>query len=355
MAKIRYRDGLRLALTEEMTRDPLVFVMGEGIAERGGSFKVTEGLLTQFGPGRVIDTPLSEAGFTGMGAGAAIAGARPVIEILFIDFLLQAMDQVVNQAAKYRFMSGGQGTVPVVFRTQGGAGESLAGQHSQSLEAMFYHVPGLQVVMPSTPYDAKGLLKSAIRSDQPVVFIEHKLLYMTEGEVPDEEYLVPLGVADIKRTGTDVTVVTYSLMTLRCLDAAERLAEEGISVEVVDLRTPSARWICPPSSPRSAGPIGWSWSTKPSSGVASVATSPPRSRRRHSTASWGRSCEWLAGTPPSPSTWACSARPSRPWMTSWPASGQRSAARRSRSTDRSGSSRPRTTQPEIHRWPSRRS
>ena len=172
-----------------------------------------------------------------MGAGAAIAGARPVIEILFIDFLLQAMDQVVNQAAKYRFMSGGQGSVPVVFRTQGGAGESLAGQHSQSLEAMFYHVPGLQVVMPSTPYDAKGLLKSAIRSDQPVVFIEHKLLYMTEGEVPDEEYLVPLGVADIKRTGTDVTVVTYSLMTLRCLDAAERLAEEGISVEVVDLRT----------------------------------------------------------------------------------------------------------------------
>ena len=168
-----------------------------------------------------------------MGAGAAIAGARPVIEILFIDFLLQAMDQVVNQAAKYRFMSGDQGTVPLVIRTQGGAGESLAGQHSQSIEAMFYHVPGLQVVMPSSPYDAKGLLKSAIRSEQPVIFIEHKLLYMTEGEVPDEEYLVPLGSADIKRPGTDVTVVTYSLMTNRCLEAAERLAGEGISVEVV--------------------------------------------------------------------------------------------------------------------------
>jgi pyruvate dehydrogenase E1 component beta subunit len=237
VTKIRYRDALRQALSEEMTRDPLVFCMGEGIAERGGSFKVTEGLLARFGPGRVVDTPLSEAGFTGMGAGAAIAGARPVIEILFVDFLLQAMDQVVNQAAKYTFMSGGQGTVPLVIRTQGGAGESLAGQHSQSLEAMFYHVPGLQVVMPSTPYDAKGLLKSAIRSDQPVVFIEHKLLYMTEGEVPDEEYLVPLGEADIKRSGTDVTVVTYSLMTLRCLEAAERLAEQGISVEVVDLRT----------------------------------------------------------------------------------------------------------------------
>jgi len=237
MTKMRYRDALRIALTEEMARDPLVFIMGEGIAERGGSFKVTEGLLAQFGPGRVIDTPLSEAGFTGMGAGAAIAGARPVIEILFIDFLLQAMDQVVNQAAKYRFMSGGQGTVPLVIRTQGGAGESLAGQHSQSIEAMFYHVPGLQVVMPSSPYDAKGLLKSAIRSEQPVVFIEHKLLYMTEGEVPDEEYLVPLGSADIKRPGTDVTVVTYSLMTNRSLEAAERLAAEGISVEVVDLRT----------------------------------------------------------------------------------------------------------------------
>lgn len=237
MARMKYRDALRIALTEEMERDPLVFCIGEGIAERGGSFRVTEGLLDRFGPTRVIDTPLAEAGFTGLGAGAAIAGARPVVEILFVDFLMLAMDQVVNQAAKYNFMSGGQGRVPLVIRTQGGAGESLAAQHSQSLEAMFYHVPGLKVVMPSTPADAKGLLKASIRDDDPVVFIEHKLLYMTEGEVPDEDYLIPLGRADVKRAGTDVTVVTYSLMTLRCLEAAERLAERGISVEVVDLRS----------------------------------------------------------------------------------------------------------------------
>jgi pyruvate dehydrogenase E1 component beta subunit len=237
MTKMRYRDALRAALEEEMERDPLVFCMGEGIAERGGSFKVTEGLLARFGPRRVVDTPLAEAGFTGLGAGAAIAGARPVIEILFVDFLMLAMDQVVNQAAKYRFMSGGQGSVPLVVRTQGGGGEALAAQHSQSLEALFYHVPGLKLVMPSTPADAKGLLKASIRDDEPVIFIEHKLLYMTEGEVPDDGGLVPLGLAEVKRPGTDVTVVTYSLMTLRCLEAAERLAEKGISVEVVDLRT----------------------------------------------------------------------------------------------------------------------
>jgi pyruvate dehydrogenase E1 component beta subunit len=234
---MRYRDALRAALSEEMERDDRVFVMGEGIAERGGSFKVTEGLLARFGPRRVIDTPLAEAGFVGLGAGAAIAGARPVIEVLFVDFVMLAMDQVVNQAAKYRFMSGDQGSVPLVIRTQGGTGDSLAAQHSQSLEAMFYHVPGLKVVMPSTPRDARGLLKAAIRDDDPVIFIEHKLLYMTEGEVPDAEDTVPLGVADVKRTGSDVTVVTYSLMTLRCLEAAERLAERGIDVEVVDLRT----------------------------------------------------------------------------------------------------------------------
>jgi pyruvate dehydrogenase E1 component beta subunit len=234
---MRYRDALRAALEEEMERDPLVFCMGEGIGERGGSFKVTEGLLARFGARRVVDTPLAEAGFTGLGAGAAIAGARPVIEILFVDFLMLGMDQVVNQAAKYRFMSGGQGSVPLVIRTQGGGGEQLAAQHSQSLEALFYHIPGLKLVMPSTPADAKGLLKSAIRDEEPVIFIEHKLLYMTEGEVPDEPYLTPLGVADVKRAGTDVTVVTYSLMTLRCLEAAERLAERGISVEVIDLRS----------------------------------------------------------------------------------------------------------------------
>jgi pyruvate dehydrogenase E1 component beta subunit len=220
-----------------MTRDPSVFVIGEGIGERGGSYKVTEGLFAEFGPQRVIDTPLSEAGFVGVGAGAAIAGGRPVVEILFIDFLLLAMDQVVNQAAKYRFMSGGQGNVPVVIRTQGGAGNSLAGQHSQSLEAIFHHIPGLKVVMPATPADAKGLLKTAIRDDDPVIFIEHKLLYMTEGDVPEGEHLVPFGKAAIRRAGADVTLVAWSHMVTKCLKAADQLEAEGISVEVIDLRT----------------------------------------------------------------------------------------------------------------------
>jgi pyruvate dehydrogenase E1 component beta subunit len=237
MARMKYRDALRTALQEEMAADETVFCVGEGIGERGGSYKVTDGLIAEFGKGRVIDTPLSEAGFVGLGVGAAIAGQRPVVEILFIDFLLQAMDQVVNQAAKYRFMSGGEGRVPLVIRTQGGAGNSLAGQHSQSLEALYYHVPGLKVVMPSTPRDAKALLKAAIRDEDPVIFIEHKLLYMTEGEVPDEPYEIPLGQAEIKRPGSDVTLVTWSHMTLKSLEAAAKLAEEGIDVEVVDLRT----------------------------------------------------------------------------------------------------------------------
>ena len=234
---MKYRDGLRTALLEEMERDETVFVMGEGIGERGGSYKVTDGLLAKFGAGRVIDTPLSEAGFVGLGAGAAIAGRRPVIELLFIDFALQTMDQIVNQAAKYRFMSGGEGRVPLVIRTQGGAGNSLAGQHSQSLEALFAHIPGLKVVMPATPRDARGLLKSAIRDDDPVMFIEHKLLYMTDGEVPEDEELIPIGVADVKREGTDVTLVSWSHMVLKSLQAAEQLAADGISVEVVDLRS----------------------------------------------------------------------------------------------------------------------
>lgn len=237
MAKIKYREALRDALREEMARDPSIFCIGEGIGERGGSYKVTEGLFAEFGPRRVIDTPLSEAGFVGLGAGAAIAGARPVVEMLFIDFLLLAMDQVVNQAAKYRFMSGGQGHVPLVVRTQGGAGNSLAGQHSQSLEALFCHIPGLKVVMPATPADAKGLLIAAIRDDDPVIFIEHKLLYMTEGEVPDGEYVIPIGRADVKRAGSDVTLVSWSHMLTKSLKAAEQLAAEGIDVEVIDLRT----------------------------------------------------------------------------------------------------------------------
>ncbi len=237
MAEMMYREALNLALREEMRRDPLIFVMGEGIAERGGSYKVTEGLYKEFGCDRVIDTPISEASFTGAGVGAAVAGTRPVVEILFIDFSMLVLDQIINQAAKYNFMSGGKGRVPMVLRTQGGAGNGLAAQHSQSLEAIYYHIPGLKVVMPSVPCDAKGLLKSSIRDDDPVIFIEHKLLYMTKGEVPDEEYLVPLGKADIKRTGDDVTLITYSYMTLKCLEAAAALKKEGISVEVVDLRS----------------------------------------------------------------------------------------------------------------------
>lgn len=237
MSKMKYRDALKAALHEEMTRDPAVFCIGEGIGERGGSYKVTDGLLAEFGPQRVMDTPLSEAGFVGVGVGAAIGGQRPVVEMLFIDFLLLAMDQVINQAAKYRFMSGGEGRVPLVVRTQGGAGNSLAAQHSQSLEALYYHIPGLKVVMPSTPRDAKGLLKAAIRDDDPVIFIEHKLLYMTDGEVPEDEGVIPLGVADVKREGTDVTLVTWSHMTLKSLQAAEELAADGISTEVIDLRT----------------------------------------------------------------------------------------------------------------------
>jgi pyruvate dehydrogenase E1 component beta subunit len=238
MAELMYRQALNQALFEEMRRDSLVFIMGEGIAERGGSYKVTEGLLKEFGPQRVMDTPISEASFTGCGIGAALVGTRPVVEILFVDFTGLIMDQIINQAAKYEFMSGGQGKVPMVLRTQGGVGNGLAGQHSQSLEALFYHIPGLKVVMPSTPYDAKGLLKASIRDDDPTIFIEHKLLYMAKGEVPDDDdYIVPLGQADIKRSGDDVTLVTYSYMTLKCLEAAETLAKEGISVEVVDLRT----------------------------------------------------------------------------------------------------------------------
>lgn len=237
MATLMYREALNRAILEEMHRDPMVFTMGVGVAERGGSYKVTEGLLKKFGADRVIDTPIAEASFTGAAVGAALVGTRPVVEILFVDFTTLVLDQIINQAAKYAFMSGGQGQVPMVLRTQGGAGNGLAAQHSQSLEAIYYHIPGLKVVMPSTPYDALGLLKSAIRDDDPTIFIEHKLLYMTKGEVPEEEYLVELGKADIKKQGKDVTLITYSYMTLKCLEAAELVEKERISVEVVDLRT----------------------------------------------------------------------------------------------------------------------
>lgn len=234
---LMYREALNEALFEEMKRDPTVFIMGEGIAERGGSYKVTVGLLEEFGKERVIDTPISENGFTGMGVGAALTGMRPVVEILFIDFSMLIMDQIINQAAKFKFMSGGIGRVPMVLRTQGGVGNGLAAQHSQSLEALFYHIPGLRVVMPSTPADAKGLLKSSIRSDEPVIFLEHKLLYMEKGDVPEEEYIIPLGKGDIKREGKDATLIAWSGMIPKAMQAAEILAKEGVDTEVVDPRT----------------------------------------------------------------------------------------------------------------------
>ena len=235
--QIMYREALNEALREEMERDPAVFCLGVGIAERGGSYKVTEGLLERFGPKRVIDTPISEASFTGAAVGAAITGMRPVVEILFVDFAMLVLDQIINQAAKFRFMTGGEGRVPLVLRSQGGVGNSLAAQHSQSLEAIFYHIPGLKLVMPSTPWDAKGLLKSAIRDDDPVIFLEHKLLYMTKGPVPEGDCVVPLGQADIKRPGRDVTLIAWSNMVPRSLAAADKLAAEGIDVEVIDPRT----------------------------------------------------------------------------------------------------------------------
>ncbi len=235
--EIMYREALNEALREEMRRDDRVFLIGGGIGQRGGSYKVTVGLLDEFGPKRVIDTPISEASVTGVGVGAAITGMRPVVEILFIDFTALIIDQIVNQAAKYRFMSGGKGRVPMVLRTQGGSGGSLAAQHSQSLEAWYYHVPGLKVVMPSTAYDAKGLLKSAIRDDDPVIFIEHKRLYMEKGPVPQAEYTIDLGVGEVKRPGADVTIVAWSGMVGRALSAAGKLADQGVEAEVIDPRT----------------------------------------------------------------------------------------------------------------------
>ncbi len=237
MRELTMRDALREALREEMRRDPKVFVAGVDVSMRGGTFGVTMGLLQEFGPERVRDTPISEAAIVGCGLGAAITGMRPVVEVSQIDWITIAMDQIVNQVATLRYMLGGKAKVPLVIRTAGGAGRGNAAQHSQSLEAWFVHVPGLYVVMPSTPYDAKGLLKAAIRNDNPVLFVDHRLSYNLKGPVPEEEYLVPLGVADVKRPGRDVTVVATSLMVHRALAAAEDLAKEGIEIEVIDPRS----------------------------------------------------------------------------------------------------------------------
>jgi pyruvate dehydrogenase E1 component beta subunit len=238
MRKITYRDALREALREEMRKDPSVFLLGEDIGRYwGGAFKVTDGLAEEFGDERVRDTPISESAIIGTAVGAAITGMRPVAEIMFGDLTALAMDQIANQAAKIRYMFGGQVKCPLVIRTPFGAGVNIASHHSQSLEAWFMHVPGLHVAVPSTPYDAKGLLKTAIQGSNPVFFCEHKLLYPIEGEVPEEEYTIPFGVADVKREGEDVTIVATLYMVHKALNAAKELEKEGISVEVIDPRT----------------------------------------------------------------------------------------------------------------------
>ena len=238
MRELTYAQALREALTEEMERDSNVILMGEDIGSYGGVFRVTEGLFSKFGPKRVKDTPISEAGFVGMAVGMAMTGKRPVAELMFMDFALVCADQLWNQAAKAHSMSGGRVNVPLVIRTQQGGGRGNAAQHSQSFESLFTHVPGMKVALPATPADAKGMLKSALRDDNPVMFIEHKGLYVTKGMVPDGEYTIPLGKADVKRAGTDMTIVSYSRQLLFALAAAETLQKEhGINAEVIDLRS----------------------------------------------------------------------------------------------------------------------
>ena len=237
MRDLTFREAVREALREEMKRDPKVFLLGEEIAEYGGSYKVTQGLLEEFGHERIRNTPLAEASIAGAALGASIVGLRPVAEIMYIDFSFIASDQIINQIAKLRYMTGGMVKVPLVIRTQGGGGVAAGPHHSQSLEAIFAHIPGLFVVMPSNAYDAKGLLKSSIREDNPVMFIEHKKLYGESCQVPEKEYLIPLGKGDIKREGRDMSIITYSRCVNFALEAAEELAKDGIDAEVVDLRT----------------------------------------------------------------------------------------------------------------------
>ncbi len=237
MSKITCREALNQAMCEEMERDDRVFLMGEEVAEYNGAYKVSQGMLDRFGPKRVIDTPITELGFAGLGVGAAMAGLRPIIEFMTWNFAILAMDQIVNAAAKMNYMSAGMYSVPLVFRGPGGAAARVAAQHSQSLESWMVNVPGLKVVMPSNPADAKGLLKSAIRDNDPVIFIENELSYGDIAEVPDEKYLIPLGRADVKRPGRDVTLIAHSRMTGHALAAARELAQQGIDAEVIDPRT----------------------------------------------------------------------------------------------------------------------
>jgi pyruvate dehydrogenase E1 component beta subunit len=237
MRTLTYAGALNEALRLEMRRDPAIYVAGEDVGQYGGIFGVTKGLLEEFGDKRVRDTPITESAIVGLAVGAAAAGLRPVVELMFVDFIGVAMDQLYNQAAKMKYMFGGKAKLPLVLRTEEGAGMGAAAQHSQCLEAWFMHVPGLKVVIPSTPYDAKGLLISAIRDDNPVVFIEHKMLYGLEGDVPEGAYTIPLGQADVKREGKDVTVVATLAMVHKALNAAKELEKEGVSVEVIDPRT----------------------------------------------------------------------------------------------------------------------
>jgi len=237
MREITFAQAINEAIAEEMRRDPTIYVMGEDVAEAGTPFKVLSGLVEEFGTKRIIDTPISEPGFAAIGVGSAMTGLRPLIDIMFGDFMTLVMDQMVNQAAKIHYMSGGVFKVPIVFRTTLGATRRSAAQHSQSLQAWPSHIPGLKVVLPSTPYDAKGLLKTSLRDDNPVVFIEDKLMFPVKGFVPEEEYSIPLGKADIKRPGEDLTIVATSSMVQVALDAAGMLEESGISVEVIDPRT----------------------------------------------------------------------------------------------------------------------
>jgi acetoin:2,6-dichlorophenolindophenol oxidoreductase subunit beta len=236
--ELTFGEAIKEAIAEEMRRDPKVVLMGEDVAEAGTTFKVLTGLVDEFGKDRIIDTPISEAGFSGLGVGAAMTGMRPIVDIMFGDFLMIIMDQVANQAAKIHYMSGGKWKVPIVFRATMGATRRSAAQHSQSLHAWPSHIPGLKVVVPSTPYDAKGLFKAAVRDDNPVVIFEHKISYRkVKGPVPDEDYVLPLGVADVKRQGTDITLVALSSMVQVALGAAKMLEEIGVNAEVVDPRT----------------------------------------------------------------------------------------------------------------------
>jgi pyruvate dehydrogenase E1 component beta subunit len=237
MPLISYREALNDAMREEMQRDANVFILGEDVGFYGGAFKVTEGLLAEFGEKRVIDTPIAEGLIVGAAIGAAMTGLRPIAELMTVNFALLAMDQIVNHAAKIRYMFGGKAKVPLVVRAPGGGGSQLGAQHSQSLESYFLHCPGLKVVMPATPEDAKGLLKESIRDDDPIIFLEHEHLYNTKGEVPSDEYTIPLGKAAIKRNGGDITIIAYSNMVLTAQEAAGQLEKEGIEAEIVDLRT----------------------------------------------------------------------------------------------------------------------